>query len=63
VVSHPDDAEFASIRSELARLFIAHRLDFCLALASDEWIVAHTNDLTATLWFLSQHAIVHGDEA
>ncbi len=34
-----------------------------IALASDQWIIAHTNDLTATLWFLAQHAIDKGDEA
>ena len=57
----PDDPEFAGIRADLARLYMAHRVDLGLALASDEWIIAHTNDLTAVLWFLSQHAIDHND--
>jgi hypothetical protein len=56
-------AEFAGIRADLSRLFMAHRLDLGLALASDEWIIPHTNDLAATLWFLTQHAIAHCDEA
>ena len=38
-----------------------HRLDLGMALASDQWIIEHTNDLTATLWFLTQHAINHND--
>ena len=38
-----------------------HRLDLGLALASDEWIIEHTNDVTAALWFLSRHALDHGD--
>ena len=37
--------------------------DLGLAVAPDEWIIEHTNDLTAALWFLSQHAIDHGDVA
>jgi hypothetical protein len=60
---HPDAAEFAGIRADFARLFMAHRLGLGLALASDEWIIEHTNDLTATLWFLSRHALDHKDEA
>jgi hypothetical protein len=47
----PNDAEFAPIRADLARLFMAHRLDLGLALGGDEWIVARTNDVTAALWF------------
>ena len=31
------------------------------AARSDEWIIEHSNDLTATLWFLTQHAIDHND--
>jgi hypothetical protein len=58
----PDDPEFAGIRADLARLFLRHRVDLGMALASDEWIVEHTNDITATLWVLSKHAIDHGDE-
>ena len=57
----PDDAEFAPIRADLSRLYTRHRLDLGVALASDEWIIEHTNDLTATLWFLTQHAIDHND--
>lgn len=34
-----------------------------MALASDAWVFEHTNDLTATPWALSLHAIDHGDEA
>jgi hypothetical protein len=29
------------------------------ALASDEWIVANTNNVTAVLWTLSRHALDH----
>jgi hypothetical protein len=58
---HPDDAEFAGLRSDLARLYMRHRVDLGMTLASDEWIVARTNDITATLWFLTQHATDHGD--
>jgi hypothetical protein len=60
--SVPDAPEFDGIRADLARLFMEHRLELGLAFASDEWIIEHTNDLTASLWFLSQHAIDHGDE-
>ena len=58
----PDDPEFAGIRADLARLYMRHRRDLVMTLASDEWIVAHTNDITMTLWTLTQHAIDHGDE-
>ena len=33
-----------------------------MADAPDAWIITQVDDLTATLWFLSQHAIDHGDE-
>src|SRR5882762_7201622 len=59
----PGDAEFAGVRADLALLYMRHRVELGLALASDEWIIEHTNDLTATLWFLSRHAMDHGDEA
>ena len=57
----PDAPEFAAIRADLARLYMRHRVDLGMTLASDEWIVAHTNDITMTLWHLTQHAIDHGD--
>jgi hypothetical protein len=38
----PGDAEFAGIRADLARLFMQHRLDIGLTLASDEWIESPT---------------------
>lgn len=38
-----------------------HRLDLGLALASDEWLVTHTNDLTAVLWTLSKLALDRND--
>jgi hypothetical protein len=59
----PDAAEFAGIRADLSRLCMKHRLDLGIALASGEWIIDHVNDLTSTLWALSQRAIDHGDEA
>jgi hypothetical protein len=34
-----------------------------MAEASDEWMIEHVNDVTATLWFLAQHATDDGDEA
>jgi hypothetical protein len=58
----PDDTEFAGIRADLARLFMQHRADLGIALASDEWIIEHANDLTAALWGLTQHAIDRNDE-
>jgi hypothetical protein len=45
----------AADANKVARLYMRHRVDLGLALVSDEWIVAHTNDITATLWFLSRH--------
>ena len=46
---------------DLARLFMEHRLDLGRALANDEWIIANTNSITATLYFLSVHAMDHND--
>ena len=57
----PDDPQFAPIRSDLARLYLRHRVDLGLALATDEWIVAHVNDITAVFWTLSRHALDHGN--
>jgi hypothetical protein len=51
----PDDA------NKVARLCMRHRVDLGLALASDEWLVAHTNDITAVFWTLSKHALDHNN--
>jgi hypothetical protein len=59
----PDAAKFADVRADMARLYMRHRSEVALALASHEWIIANTNDLTATLYCLSVHAMDHGDEA
>jgi hypothetical protein len=40
-----------------------HRVDLGLALAGDEWIIDHVNDVTAALWFLSRHALDHNDRS
>jgi hypothetical protein len=58
---HPDAAEFAGIRADLARLFIAHKADMGMGGYPDAYFVERTNDVTAVLWVLSQHAIDHGD--
>jgi len=59
----PDDPQFAPIRADLARLYMRHRLDLGLPLASNECIVANTNSITMGLWLLSKHALDHKDEA
>jgi hypothetical protein len=52
------DARAAARRCEqVARLYVWHRVDLGLALASDQWIVARTNDIGAVLWTLSKHAL------
>ena len=59
----PDAPEFSPIRAGLARLYMRHRVDLGIALASDEWIIEHTTDLSAALYFLCKHAHQHGDYA
>jgi hypothetical protein len=59
--SDPDDPQFAPIRADLARLYMRHRVDLGLALASDQSLVANTDNITATLWCLSKHALDHND--
>jgi hypothetical protein len=56
----PDAPEFAGIHADLARLYMRHRVDLAMTLASDAWVIQHTNDITMTLWTLTQHAIDHG---
>lgn len=60
---HPDDAEFAAIRADLARLFITHKAALGLGDWSDAEIIARTSDITATLIGLYMHATQHSDEA
>lgn len=61
-IPDPDAPEFDGIRADLARLFIEHKADMAMANWPDAWIIEHTNDVTAVLWTLTQHAINHGDE-
>jgi hypothetical protein len=52
-----DAAEFTPIGGELARAFIAHKADMGMAERSDEWIVAHVDDVCAVLTTLTEHAV------
>lgn len=56
----PDDAEFAAIRADLARLFITHEADLALDQPDDE-IVQRTNDIAAALMAHGQRALAQGD--
>jgi hypothetical protein len=53
---NPDAPEFAPIRADLARLFIAHKAEMSMADWPDEAILAHVNDITATLISLVRRA-------
>jgi hypothetical protein len=56
-----DAAEFTPIGGELARAFIAHKADMGMAERSDEWIVAHVDDVCAVLTTLTEHAVAIDD--
>jgi hypothetical protein len=51
------ELEFAPIRGELARAFLKHRASMGLGDASDEWILAHVDDICVALSALTEHAI------
>jgi hypothetical protein len=57
-----DAPEFAGVRADLVRLFIAHKADMGMGGYPDAWIIGHVDDILSTLWVLSQHAIDRGDE-
>ena len=59
----PDAPEFASIRADLARLFIVHKADLLLADWPDEAIAAHVDDIAGALVASVVGALKHGDQA
>jgi hypothetical protein len=60
---HPDDLEFAPIRADLARLYLAHKYELSMADWPDDEIVARTSDISAALVALTMHARQNGDQA
>ena len=58
---HPDDLEFAPIRADLARLYLAHKYELSMADWPDDEIVARTSDISAPLVALTMHARQNGD--
>jgi hypothetical protein len=60
---HPDAAEFTPIRGQLARAFLANKASMGLGDATDEWILAHVDDVAAVLMALTEHAINIDDKA
>lgn len=54
-------AEFTPIRGQLARAFIANKASMGLGDASDEWILAHVDDICLVLSALTDHAIAIDD--
>jgi hypothetical protein len=60
--NYPDDPQFAGVRGDLARFFVQHKTDMGMADASDTLIIANVNNIAAALYFLSLHALDHGDE-
>jgi hypothetical protein len=63
MADHPDDAQFAGIRGELARLFVAHKADLGMAAASDEFIVEHVVTIARTVMSITNAALATNDEA
>jgi hypothetical protein len=59
---HPDSAEHAPVRAELARLYIRHSADMALDL-SDEELIARTSEITNLLFALTHHARLRDDQA
>jgi hypothetical protein len=55
--------EFAPVRADLARLFLAHKAELGMLDWSDEQIVAQTNDIVGALIACGIHATAHGDRA
>jgi hypothetical protein len=53
--------EFTPIRGELARAFLRHRASMGLGDASDEWILAHVDDICLVLSALTEHAVAIDD--
>jgi hypothetical protein len=54
--------EFARVRSQLAVLFINHRIELQLDEWSDESIVALVDDIAGALWVCMQDALTIGDQ-
>ena len=59
----PDAPEFAPIRGDLARLYIAHKGDLGLLDWTDAQLVEHVDDVTAALIGCGRVAMQRGDEA
>jgi hypothetical protein len=53
--------EFMALRGVLARAFLKHRASMGLGDASDEWILAHVDDMCLVLSALTDHAIAIDD--
>ena len=59
----PNDPEFADVRADLARLFIAHKADLGMANQPDADIARNVNTIAAALMQLGVHALEHNDTA
>jgi hypothetical protein len=53
--------EFTPVRGTLARAFLKHWASMGLGGASDEWILAHVDDICLVLSALTDHAIAIDD--
>jgi hypothetical protein len=55
--------EFTPMRGQLARAFLKQRGSMGLGDASDEWILAHVDDVAAVLLALTKRAMEADDRA
>jgi hypothetical protein len=63
MADHPNYAQFAGIRGELARLFIKHKAELQFTDWTDEQIAERVADITAALIGCGQVAVQRGDTA
>jgi hypothetical protein len=59
----PNDAEFASVRGELTRLFLAHKADLGMADHPDSFIVDNVNRIAGAIMACGTIAMDRGNEA
>lgn len=53
----PAAAEFAAIRADLGRLYLAHKAELGMAEFTDDYVIEHIDDITAMMIGLGQAAL------